>query len=61
MRVWIKGGARSDLDFDRILLAAAGVEAGRTGRRLLLQPRMEMMGAGPGAAVGQREIGLDSG
>lgn len=42
-----KAGVMSDFGFDRILLVAAGAEAGRTGRKPLQSSRQEVMGAGP--------------
>lgn len=51
------GDVRSAFGFHRILLAAAGAEAGSTGRRLLQPSRQEGVGAGPGAAVGLEAVG----
>lgn len=51
------GDVRSAFGFHGILLAAAGAEAGSTGRRLLQPSRQEGVGAGPGAAVGLEAVG----
>lgn len=55
-----KAGVMSDFGFDRILLVAAGAEAGRTGRKLLQSSRQEVMGAGPRGRSGAGRSWLGS-